>query len=333
MSEKRYKIRKDRISAVLMAVVVSTIVLIILSRCRQSKVTESSSVKIQTSVSTACTALLAEEPVTTVQPVTIPHIDSPEHRAAAMYSVNDKKYLYSDNINIKIAPASLTKLLTASVALKYADNEKVFAVGSEQWLVQPYSSLCYLQIGNMLTLEDLITGMLMASGNDAAYTIAVCVARELNPETYMTDDEAVRYFCNLMNDFAHELGMTNSSFVNPDGWDDDDQYTTISDLIKISEYALSVPEIRQITSTYKKNITIYSGENFIWTNSNLLLDPNSGYYTVDAVGMKTGTTLSAGNSLIAVFDKGEEIYISAVAGCETDADRYELTLKLLSFSE
>ncbi len=123
--------------------------------------------------------------------VTIPRIEYPECQASAFYSVDDKSIIYNDNINLKVAPAILTKLLTVSVALKYVDKDKFFMVGSEQCRVQPYSSLCYHQIGNMLTLEDLITGMLMASGNDAAYTIAVSVARELEPDIYMTDDEAV----------------------------------------------------------------------------------------------------------------------------------------------
>lgn len=86
----------------------------------------------------------------------------------------------------------------------------------------------------MLSLEDLLTGMLMASGNDAAYTIAVSVARKLNSNKYLRDYEAVQYFCTLMNDLANNIRMTNSHFVNPDGWDDYEQYTTTEDLIKLA---------------------------------------------------------------------------------------------------
>lgn len=328
--KRRYKIRYDRIIAVLLIIAVPVILLLI-SHCR-SETTDTVSVEVQTEASTDCTSFTTEPitATTTTVTVTTPLIEQPECQASAFYSVDEKSIIYNDNIDLRIAPASLTKLLTASVALKYVDKDKVFTVGSEQWLVQPYSSLCYLQIGNMLTLEDLITGMLMASGNDAAYTIAVSVARELKPDFYMTDDEAVQYFCELMNDFAYSLGMTQSNFVNPDGWDNDWQYTTVADLIKISEYALYVPEIREITSTFQKNVTIYSGENFTWTNSNLLLDPYSDYYCENAVGMKTGTTANAGNCLIAAFNLNGKTYISAVAGCITNDDRYDLTLKMLA---
>lgn len=328
--KRRYNIRYERIISVLLIIAVP-IILLLLSRCR-SETTDTVSVKVQTETSTDCTSLTTEATkgtaVTTVT-VTIPKIEQPECRSSAFYSVDDKNIIYNDNIDLKVAPASLTKLLTASVALKYVDKDKVFTVGSEQWFVQPYSSLCYLQVGNMLTLEDLITGMLMASGNDAAYTIAVSVARELEPDIYMTDDEAVQYFCELMNNFACDLGMTQSNFVNPDGWDNDDQYTTVADLIKITEYVLSVPEIMEIVGTYQKHIQIYSGEFYTWTNSNLLLDPYSDYYCENAVGIKTGTTANAGNSLISAFENNDKTYIAVVVGCDSDSDRYELTLKLI----
>ena len=335
MPKKRYKIRVDRIIAILILIFAPIFPLIVLPKHLKEETPKSSSFEVQTETSAVCTSSTKTAITTsiTTEPVTIPIINTPQCSSAAFYSVDDYSYIYKDNIKKRVAPASLTKLLTASVALHYVNKDKVFTVDSEQWLVQPNSSLCYLQIGNTLTLEDLITGMLMASGNDAAYTIAVSVARELNPNTYMTDDEAVDYFCDLMNDFAHNLGMTNSNFVNPDGWDNGEQYTTVEDLIKISEYALSVPEISNIIGTYYKSVTINSGETFSWTNSNLLLDPYSSYYCDFAVGMKTGTTPNAGNNLIAVFEKNKRMYISIVTGCQSDTDRYELTLKLLSLAE
>jgi len=171
----------------------------------------------------------------------------------------------------------------------------------------------------------------MASGNDAAYTVAVATARAVNPnDVYMTDAQAVAYFAELMNKYANSLGMKNSHFVNPEGWDDTNQYTTVSDLLKLADHAFSVPEIRTITGTYQKYVVFASGENITWTNSNALLDPNGTYYCSDAVGMKTGTTANAGNCLIAAFKRNEKTYISAVVGCNSNADRYELTLKMLS---
>lgn len=260
----------------------------------------------------------------------VPIISSPSCSAAAIYCVEDKQLLYSDRIDSRVAPASLTKMLTASVALKYMNSSDVMTVGSEQYLVQPYSSLCGLQTGTSMTLSNLISGLMMASGNDAAYTIAVSVARNQQPAVEMSDTEAVSYFCDLMNKFALELGMTGSHFTTPDGWDDAFQYTTVSDLLILAEYVLNVPEIRQASGTYTKSVQAVTGEVYEWTDSNLLLDPYGSFYCPNAIGIKTGTTLQAGNCLVAAFSVNNKTYITAVCGCNSDSDRYDLTLKLFS---
>ena len=172
--------------------------------------------------------------------------------------------------------------------------------------------------------------MLMASGNDAAYTVAVTTARAVKTDTAMTDAQAVAYFSELMNSYASSIGMKDSHFTTPEGWDDASQYTTVSDLLILANHAFSIPEIKTITGTYQKKVYFVSGENITWTNTNALLDPNSAYYCADAVGIKTGTTASAGNCLIAAFERNGKTYLSAVIGCSTGNDRYELTLKMLS---
>lgn len=245
-----------------------------------------------------------------------------------LYCVDDAELLYSENADVVTAPASLTKLLTAATALRYISSDTVLTVGTELELADPKSSVCLILKGHRLKLYDLITGMLMASGNDAAYTVAVSVARIVNPETEMSDTEAVGYFCTLMNDLAQELEMTNSRFVTPDGWDSEDQYTTPSDLLKLAVYCISIPEIREIASTFQKYVVFESGENITWTNTNKMLDPDSKFYSSNAVGMKTGTTKKAWNCLIAAFEKEGKTYISVVTGCKTDSDRYRRTLKL-----
>ena len=248
----------------------------------------------------------------------------------AFYCVDSGELLYSQNADERIAPASLTKLLAASTALRYISADEVFTVGSEQELVPKKSSLCLILPGHKLTLYDLITGMLMASGNDAAYTVAVSTARYVAADVPMTDKEAADYFCRLMNGLAEEIGMSNSRFTTPDGSDDEGQYTTVSDLLKLAEYAWSVPEIRDIASTYQKYVVFESGENITWTNSNKLLCPDGRFYSEYAAGLKTGTTTRAGNCLIAAFEKNGRAYISVSAGCATDSERYRIALRNFS---
>ena len=258
------------------------------------------------------------------------HIDSPSCRAAAFYSVDEKELLYSDKINEKTAPASITKLLTAATALKVMSPDTTCTVGSELGFVNYDSSLAYIAPGQEITLYGLITGMLLASGNDAAYTIAVSAARAASPDKELSDQEAVDKFCGMMNDLAGEIGMKDSHFVNPDGWDDSDQYTTVADILKLSEYVLSVPEIRKTAGCHEKTVTYLTGGTSTWKNSNYLLDPESEFYCRYAIGLKTGTTINAGNCLSAAFEKDGKTYISVVVGCETDDDRFALSNKIFS---
>lgn len=251
-----------------------------------------------------------------------------QSECALLYHIDSGKLLYGEGCDERIAPASLTKLLTASVALKYIDSDRVFTVGTELELVHPNSSLCLIAGGHRLRLYDLIAGMLMVSGNDAAYTVAVSTAKEVSGDDAMTDGEAVEFFCGLMNDFAQSLGMNDSHFTSPDGFDSEEQYTTLSDLLLLAKYAWSVPEIREITSTAQRYTVFESGENITWINSNRLLNSDDKFYCQYARGMKTGTTVKAGNCLIAVFEKDGEEYISIVAKCSNDNRRYELTMNI-----
>ncbi len=253
----------------------------------------------------------------------------PYCKASAIYSMKKGELIYSYNINEETAPASLTKLLTASVAMQYADMDDVFTAGSELAYVNANSSLAGLEVGDSLTLRDLITGMFLASGNDAAHTVAVSVARNVFPDADLNDTEAINCFCGLMKQFAESIGMEDSSFVSPDGWDDYEQYTTVSDLLKLTEYVMSEPELCDIVKLPKKTVYSTAGKVFTWQNSNQLLDINGSYYCENAIGVKTGTTQNAGSCLISAFEIRGEKYISVVVGCNTDDDRYVYTLDMI----
>ena len=253
---------------------------------------------------------------------------SPICKSSLLYCIDDEKVLYNDSASLVTAPASLTKLLTASVVYKYMNPEDEVTVGDEQYFVNADSSKCFISIGNVLTVEDLMTGMLLCSGNDAAYTAAVSTARALHKNEELSDEQALAIFGELMNDFAAGIGMKSSHFVNPDGWDDEQQYVTGEDMLKLSVYALSVPEIRTIVGTKEKTVEFKPGETMTWYNTNGLLYPGDAYYCENAIGMKTGTTDNAGCCLVSAFEKNNKTYVTVVLGCGSDNDRYELTLKL-----
>ena len=249
-------------------------------------------------------------------------------RNACFYCVETDELLFQYNYKEKLQPASLAKILTAATALFYVDPETEFTVGTELSLVQPRSSLCLIKKGHRLTLSQLIEGMLIASGNDAAYTIAVNVARTVIGEK-LSDSEAVSGFSELMNSFARLIGMKNSHFTSPDGYDNENQYTTAEDLLVLTRYALTVPAIKETVSLSQKHVVFKSGENITWHNTNKLLSSGS-HYNKYAIGMKTGTTNAAGNCLISAFEKNDLTYISVICGAETSDSRYKDTNRLFN---
>lgn len=248
-----------------------------------------------------------------------------------LYNLTAGKIIYEKKADEKISPASLAKILTAVTALTYMKSDTVITVGSELDLLPKGSSICLIAKGHKLTLYDLITGMLLASGNDAAYTIGVNVARHVSGSEKLSDREALDYFAELMNRIAYMLGCVNSNFKNPDGFDADGQYTTIEDLSVICNHAINFKVIREIVGISKKNVVFASGENITWSNTNKLLHSDSKFYMPEAIGMKTGTTNLAGNCLIAASEVNGQIYLSIVTGCKSDDDRYNSTKKLLSY--
>lgn len=250
------------------------------------------------------------------------------YTSAAVYIPDTDNIIFHDKIHESVSPASMTKIMTACVALKYIPTDTVFTVGTEQALVSPYSSMCYIAPGQQFTLYDLLTGLLLSSGNDAAYTIAVNTARIESGNSVMSDYEAVEYFCGLMNSLAAELNMTNSHFSTPDGWDHHQQLTTVYDLLKLTRHSMEYKEIREITAIAEKNVTALTGEVFNWKNSNRLLHEGDPYYCPYAIGTKTGSTVNAGNCLISQFYINAKEYIIIVTGCPTDESRFEETLKL-----
>jgi D-alanyl-D-alanine carboxypeptidase (penicillin-binding protein 5/6) len=201
---------------------------------------------------------------------------------AALIDVASGRILYSKNGTKKMRIASLTKTMTAIVAIEMGKLNDQVTVPPEAVGVE--GSSIYLKRSEKLTLEELLYGLMLRSGNDAAVTIATHIGGSVPGFTYM------------MNEKAAMIGMEHTNFTNPHGLDDSNQhYSTAEDMAKLSAYALRNPVFRQIVSTKVKDIS-WEGEQ--WDrrllNKNKMLHLYNG-----ADGVKTGYTKLAKRCLAA----------------------------------
>lgn len=248
---------------------------------------------------------------------------------AFAFDLENQELLYSKGgLDDKIYPASITKLFSTFVALQYLDPETVITAGDELELVAEGSSLAYIKQGHQLTVATLVEGMLLPSGNDAAHILAAAAGRAIAGDPDLSAREAVSCFVAQMNASAQALGMSGSHFCNPDGFHDDDHYTTIRDLLTIARLALENDTIRSYMGLWEADVRFVSGETILWRNTNLLLYPESEFYCPEAVGMKTGYTDTAGNCLMSAFHVNGKYIIIGVFGCPESEDRFVDTLTL-----
>lgn len=230
----------------------------------------------------------------------------------------------------KIYPASTTKVLAAMVALKYCDPDVVFKPGDELSLVAKDSSIAYIRSNHELTLEMLIEGMMLPSGGDAAYAAAAGVGRIIANDESLSGVDAVKVFVDEMNRYGkEELGLMNSHFTCPDGYHDDDHYTTIIDIMTVAYAALSEPIIMKYAGLAHDDVRYASGHKNSWDNSNKLIDPESPYFYENATGLKTGTTEEAGCCLISSAALGTKRVLAGVFGAGSTKDRFSDSRALL----
>lgn len=220
---------------------------------------------------------------------TTPQTSSYPAISYAVKEVGSKEILMSKNQNQRIAPASLTKVLTASLALEISNQGALVTVPKEATLVEP--SKAGFRAGEVFTMKDLIEAALVHSANDAAYTIA-----------YHIGGGDINKFVELMNLKAQALGMTNSHFTNPAGFDIEDHYSTASDLLKLAEYAIKNKTFNEIVKMQNTTLVALNTKRaYKMRTSNKLLDKYQ-----YAVGIKTGYTRKAGPCLMARAKKDDK---------------------------
>ena len=208
---------------------------------------------------------------------------------ASSYIVMDqdsKRVLEGSNINKESLIASISKIMTCLVALENGNIEKVVKIDDS--ILKAYGSGIYVEIGEELTLDDLLYGLMLRSGNDAALAIAKAVAGD------------VKSFVFLMNEEAQKLGMKNTTFVNPSGLEENDgtaNKSTTYDMALLMRYAMQNTYFRKIVAT--KDIIVKSSyKTYTWHNKNKLLSMYE-YCT----GGKTGFTKKAHRTLVTTASK------------------------------
>ena len=243
--------------------------------------------------------------------------------AAGLFDLNNSEIVYATNMHEKLYPASLTKLLTALVAIKYGSLNQVLTATSAVNITEPGATICGIKAGDTMTLEQALHLLLIKSGNDVANLIAENIAGSV--------DE----FIVLMNEEAMKLGATNSHFVNAHGLHHTDHYTTIYDMYLIFKEVVKYEAITQIIglSSYS---TTYKDK--YGSNKNISVSTTNAYFNqlyavpenVTILGGKTGTTNEAGSCLaLYVKDISGNPYISIILHGNTRDDLYTQMKQLL----
>ena len=231
--------------------------------------------------------------------------------------------LYQKNGTAQIAPASTAKMIMALTALDVCSAEDNVTVGAEITMMPADSSRAYLNQGDTLTVRQLLTALLLPSGNDAAYSLAVYTGKKIDGDSSLSNERAVEVFMDAVNEKARELGAKNSNFVVPDGYDAEGQYTTAYDLAIIAKACLDNPDIAEIMAKEKSYERWAGGREVTYRNTNKLLDGGSEFYYPEAIGIKTGTSSLSGASLVSAAVINDKTYISVVMGASTEDSRFQ----------
>ena len=233
-------------------------------------------------------------------------------RRYAVYDRLSGRCIYGKDENKQTAMASTTKIMTAMIIIencKLTDSVTVSAKAAGTG-----GSRLGLKKDDIITVNDLLYGLMLRSGNDAAVALAIHTAG------------TVEKFAELMNKKALELGLKNTHFVTPHGLDNEQHYTTAYELAKLTDYALKNETFAKIVKTQSTTITINNSPKQI-NNTNELLGNVEGVY-----GVKTGFTNNAGRCLVTSVKRNDMDLIIVVLGADTRKDRAKDSMKLIEYA-
>ena len=233
-------------------------------------------------------------------------------RRYAVYDRLSGRCIYGKDENKQTAMASTTKIMTSIVVVENCNLDDIVTVTAKA--AGTGGSRLGLHTDDEIQVLDLLYGLMLKSGNDAAVALAIHTSG------------SVEEFAKLMNQKAEELGLKDTNFVTPHGLDNSEHYTTAYELAKITDYALKNETIAKIVKT--KTATIYiNGNSMQINNTNELLGNVEGVY-----GVKTGFTNNAGRCLVTSVKRGDMDVIIVVLGADTRKDRAKDTMKLIEYA-
>lgn len=259
--------------------------------------------------------------------------------AAVLMDQKTGKILFEKNSHKKMYPASLTKVLTAILITENLDLDETVTVGKEINRVGKDSSGAGLSAGQKISGRDLIWALMLPSGNDASYTAAVAVARKKSGNDSMEIQEALKYFVGMMNERAQQIGAKESNFTNPDGYPDENHYSTAHDLALIAKAAMGNDFIKEVAGTYTYTIQQSTDSQASskkktpdkWVNINQMINPDSKYFYQYATGIKTGNTSAAGYCLASSAVKSDMTLVSIVLKADKEETRWVDSKALLEY--
>lgn len=230
-------------------------------------------------------------------------------QSAILINQEDGRVLYEKNADARMNPASTTKVMTLMLALEYGESrmQEVVTVPAEAASIPADSSKVPVQVGEQMIFADLLYGLILRSGNDAANAIAVIIGG------------SVENFVRMMNERAQELGCIGTRFANVHGYTEDGHYTTARDMAIIARAAMQMSSFRKIvvTTLYLMPETNMRKEYGIG-NTNLFISYGSEYWYRYATGIKTGNTSAAGQCFVGSATKNGIDLISVVMKSTVD---------------
>ncbi len=242
-------------------------------------------------------------------------------RTAILQDFSSGKILFEKEPDREIYPASMTKIMTSIIAFDLLKNgelnlDDTFVVSEKAWKLSTagYSSM-FIMVGDNVSVEDLLKGIIVASGNDACVALAEGIAG--------TEEQ----FAILMTEKAFEIGMTNTNFSNASGINDPDNYSTVKDILIMSNYLIK---------NFPDYYTYFKETDFTWdrTGGDPITQGNRNpllYKNIGADGIKTGYLAVERYSLASSVKKNERRLIAVASGFNTKNDRSRQSIKLLTW--